>query len=195
MPFAAALSSLALFRTLAYLLPAITILATLLFLFPDLVKSLGVQDPLLGASAVLVVAFIHGFPCQIVEFMCLDPLWSRIYPNYNIEKRKQLAAERSRVITKAEILSKSHAHYDQTLGEYILFLNTGLWVGIIAVIRLVGAYWWGMGFGLVAASLVLLAAFLSVLYVSPLWKSKYFDILEVIKSVVEKEEHASASKS
>lgn len=195
MPFAAALSSLTLFLILAYLLPATTILATLLLLFPSLVTSLDMQNPLLAAGAVLVIAFIHGFPCQLIEFIFLDRLWSRIYPEYQIKQRKQLAAERSSIITKAEILSKSHGHLDQTLGEYILFLNTGLWVGTLALIRLIGFHWWGIGFEFLFALVVLLAALLSVLYVSPLWKKKYFDILEVIKSMVEKEECTSAPKS
>lgn len=197
MPLTAALGTLTLFLILAYLLPAITILAVLLILFPGLIASVGVESPLLATSAVLVVAFIHGFPCQLIEFKCLDRLWSRMYPDYHIDKkkRKKVMEDRSRLISEAEALSINHNHYDQTLGEYILFLNAGLWVGALALVRLIGSPWWGMGLEFAIAWVVLLAALISVLYVSPLYKKRYLDILEVIQATIDRKERDATLKS
>jgi hypothetical protein len=99
------------------------------------------------------------------------------------------------VIAKAEILSINHGHFEQTLGEYILFLNTGLWVGIIGLIRLIGSYWWGVNFGFIVALLMLLTMLISVLYVSPIYKKRYLDILEVIQSMSDKREQGLIKKS
>lgn len=196
MPFAAALSALTLFLILAYLLPAVTIFAVLILLFPGIASYADTESALLAAGAVLVIAYIHGSPCQLIEFWCLDRLWSKMRSKYRIKDRAGLVKERSHIISEAEAYSIDHSHFDQTLGEYILFLNTGLWLIGLALVRIIGSPWWGLGFEFSIAWAILLASSISVFYVSPLWKSRYLDILEVLKSAIDfKKEHPTALKS
>lgn len=179
---------LGIFLILSVILPGLIITSALLMLFPELGPVIGGQGGMEFIGVVILVGFINGPPAFLFERYVLDRIWNRLFADWGMKERNDLAARRSKIIADAEIRGLIHNHYDQTLGEFILFNNTGFWLVFIGGIRL--SRWPHMGLGVIAV-VVMLASVVSLLFVSPFFKKSYTDILKALEEEIQRGRESS----
>lgn len=169
---------LGIFLILAFILPGLIITSTLMLFFPELRALIPSGGSIEFIGVVIIMSFINGHPAFLFERHFLDTLWNKIFPKLRIKERIYLADNRSQIIADAEINGLSHSHYDQTLGEFILFNNTSFWLFFISAIQIIRGPYTMIS---IIAVTTLLASFISLVFVSPFFKKSYIDILETLQ--------------
>jgi hypothetical protein len=181
---------LGIFLILSFILPGLIITSGLIIFFPEIASVINAQGGIEFIGIVILISFINGQPAFLFERYVLDPLWNKIFPKWRMKERNKLTVRRSKIIANAEIKGLTHNHYDQTIGEFILFNNTGLWLFFIAAARLVRGPHSKMS---MIALLVLFASVISLVFVSPFFKKSYTDILEALDTEVQRESENNIS--
>lgn len=175
---------LGIFLILAFIFPGLIIGSTLVLLFPEVRTLMPSGDGIELIGLILVIAFINGHPAHVFERYVLDPLWDRLFPGFRLKARKDLVFKRSRIIATAEANGLSHIHYDETLGEFVLFTNTAFGLFVLSGIRVSMDLYAKAGLSLVAM-VVFVSSLISLIFSSSLFKKAYVDILEALSKEVD----------
>ena len=201
MPFGAVFGSLTLFLVLSFLLPGIIILLSGIVLFPNEatmllsgeILSLNVSDtsgidPWIGTGVFLVVAYLQYPFAVIAEVEGFDKVWEKIFSGRDFAGKLEFAEKRPEIIAKAEAYSMNYAHCDQVFGEFILCYNTGFWIGLLSLARLIMSVVLPINFSFWAALVLLSIAGASLFYVAPLFKMRYLNALASLEAATRKKE-------
>ena len=169
--------SLTLFLLLSFVLPGIIIITIISILYPDVRTYLYELGAFQLVSLVLVASFLNGpFAC-LIEHRYLEPLWEKMYKNFRLKERAGLL-NRSKIIASAEANEISHAFYDQIFGEFLLFTNTSIWLIIISIPAFFVEH---SNVHPIILVFIIGICMISLLFISPVFKKQYLDILDIIK--------------
>ena len=189
MPIATVIGSFTLFLVLAYLLPGITIfMAGVLMFYPGVLEAnqtLNI-DPLIGTGLFLVVSYLQSPVAIAAENWFFNKVWGKSFAGRDFSKKREVTRRRSEIIAHAEAQSVAHAYYDQSFGEFVLSFNTGVWIVIMALAKLVISIFTPWDWGCNVAWILLVAGTVNLFYVSPLFKMRYLDALSALEVAVNK---------
>lgn len=146
-------------------------------LFPEFKLLIEEISAFESVSMILIISFLNGHPVYLFEKIFLDKLWERLYKNYNIRSRDGIY-NRSKIIANAEINKIKYSYYDQTLGEFILFTNTSVWIFFLSITSLFLKSETRPPF--MINLIILIITIIAIVFVCPIYKKNYLDILDEI---------------
>jgi hypothetical protein len=182
---------LSLYLLLALFLPGLIVFAAAVMLFPELANELSLTA-VETLGAVLLTAFVIAHIPFMFEKYVLNAVWDWMFPELKLGERSRRLYMRSSIITRAQWRKIDHTHYDQTLGEFILFTNTSFWFIILSTLRLM--IWPGLSVKFFVAATILVGGLVTLLWAALFFKKSYLDILDVLDEVGKREPETSEKK-
>jgi hypothetical protein len=177
--------NLGIFLFLSFLGPGIVITGSLYLLWPDIfiLNNNTINQSTQIILIVVIVSFLSGHIPFILQKPIFVPIW-----NYTIgldsKKVNKYMEIRSNIISQADTFSIEHKYADQILGEYILFLNSSIWILVISVVKVPFSSDDGSVF---IALLMGFISFVCIMWTCPMFLTAYVECLtELEKRVNEK---------